>query len=792
MEMERIVVGSYIKPVNAFKKLEAAKLLRQNVYISGATGFGKTELIRQYLGREKYIYILCTQNQCDLSVIPHTAGRSVTVVVDNVNAIESADKQRQILELCRAQNLWVIVIGRSKTPSWLYDTMVTRNMLLITEEDLLLSEESIDGYLRSQDILLSPEELRYLRKKSEGNPFALVYTIQRLLSGARVGADLYDENSVLFQNYLVNGVISELNSELMSFLLKISIVDDFSESLAIVISGDPTAHRLIEGAMDSGNYIDRKNGIYTIRAQMLSALRKKAKIVYSDQELHQYAVLAGGFYEASGEDDKALALYARYNESPRIRELLIRNSRKNPETGYFIEMRDYYQMLSEQDIRSSPYLMSAMSMLYSLLMDFEKSEFWYGELKKYKDAATGTNAREALCLLAYLDISLPGRGSANLLKIILDGYRLMTEKSIAIPELSVTSNLPSLMNGGKDFCEWSKNDKKIAAAAGGILSVYLGKYGKGLVNAALAESLYEKGGDPYEVMSLISKARLEADAGGKTELSFAATGTLFRQYILLGEPENARSLLLSFENRARNENLKRLYPVIEAMRIRVSLMEGDAEAAEAWMHSAPDENEQFIPLYRYLYLTKIRCYIAVGQYGRAIPLMESLRYYAHRCDRTYIQMELGILSAIVRFRTGAQWKEDFIRVLEKICEYRFIPILSEFGTAVYDLLNQCEDLCKANEKIDPKWFARVRSETGRVARRYPMYLKSRTVAITGLQPMDIRILTCLADGLSVQKTAEKLSVNYETLRSRIKEIYRRLGARNKVEAVMTAREANLI
>lgn len=73
-----------------------------------------------------------------------------------------------------------------------------------------------------------------------------------------------------------------------------------------------------------------------------------------------------------------------------------------------------------------------------------------------------------------------------------------------------------------------------------------------------------------------------------------------------------------------------------------------------------------------------------------------------------------------------------------------------------------------------------------------MYLKSRTVAITGLQPMDIRILTCLADGLSVQKTAEKLSVNYETLRSRIKEIYRRLGARNKVEAVMTAREANLI
>lgn len=46
--------------------------------------------------------------------------------------------------------------------------------------------------------------------------------------------------------------------------------------------------------------------------------------------------------------------------------------------------------------------------------------------------------------------------------------------------------------------------------------------------------------------------------------------------------------------------------------------------------------------------------------------------------------------------------------------------------------------------------------------------------------------------MSVQKTAEKLNINYETLRSRIKEIYRRLDAKNKTEAVMMAREMKLI
>ena len=42
------------------------------------------------------------------------------------------------------------------------------------------------------------------------------------------------------------------------------------------------------------------------------------------------------------------------------------------------------------------------------------------------------------------------------------------------------------------------------------------------------------------------------------------------------------------------------------------------------------------------------------------------------------------------------------------------------------------------------------------------------------------------------KTAERLNMNFETLRSRIKELYRRLGAKNKTEAVMIAREMKII
>ncbi len=782
----------FIKPTAAFRKLEAAKTTKQNVYIYGATGFGKTELVKRYLQNDKYIYIPCFRNSCDLSAVPENNKRTVTVVIDNVNAVESDELRNEIKALCSRSSLWVIIVGRSKMPSWLYHTFVTCHMVLIPEEDLALTTEGIDRYMRAEGIILTEEELKYQRRCNEGNLLGVIYTAQQILAGKKIGREIYEENSMLFQTYLENNIISELSSELVEFLLKISIVDDFTPSLAAMITGNTAVAGLIERVLDSGNFLDFKNGVYSLRKQMRETLRRKAAKELSENDLHHYALLAGGYYESLDEDDKALMLYAEYNETNRIRDLLIKNSRRNPGSGYYVEMRKYYLMLSDEDIKSNIYLMSAMSMLYSMQLDFEKSEYWYNQLKNYRKSVKGSQQREAICQLAYLDVALPGRGSVNILQLIKDCSALLSKESLSVPEFSVTSNLPSLMNGGKDFCDWSKHDREIAATAGNIVCAFLGKYGKGLVNAALAESFYEKGGDPFEVISLASKAKLEAESGGKTELIFAATATLIRQYLSNGDIEGAKELLDSFENTARQNGMHKLLPNIEAMRCRLALYSNDMTTVEEWMKNAPDENSMFIALERYIYLTKIRCYIACEKHSEAFALIESLKYYAERCDRKYINMELDILGAIIRYRENSEWKTGFIKALEKICEYRFVPIIAKESTAVLNLLNECADSCRDNKKVNKDWMKRVITETGKYARFYPMYLKESAKDCSNLQPIDLRILSCLADGLSIQETAERLNIKFETLRSRIKEIYRKLGAKNKTEAVITARSLKLI
>lgn len=97
--------------------------------------------------------------------------------------------------------------------------------------------------------------------------------------------------------------------------------------------------------------------------------------------------------------------------------------------------------------------------------------------------------------LLYLKIALPHTGSTGLIDIFKNADLLLRDRKAVLPEFSVTSNLPSLMNGGKDFCEWSKHDKELARGIGIPVAFVLGKYGKGLVPMALAESYLEKGQD---------------------------------------------------------------------------------------------------------------------------------------------------------------------------------------------------------------------------------------------------------------------------------------------------------
>ena len=786
----------YIAPEAALRKLRAAKRLGQTVYIYGATGYGKTELVKQYLSKRRYRYISCTEDFAGLLETAQEEGkeaepRTVTVV-DDLHLLKDAEGRRAVLSLIKRRDVWLILICRSPIPVWLMPPYVGGGLLVITEDDLRLEKKETVAYMKSRGLDVTEEELEFVTQRSRGNAYIVRHAALKMLEGLRPGPKLEQEIAEAFAGYLESCVMVQWDSDLMEFLMQVSVADEFTLPFAEMVTGNSHAPELLERAVETGNFLSCKDGVYRLRPQLIRALRRRAAKEYSPQERAGHMYNAGLYYEMQGQIVPALAMFEQCGNKERIRELLIRNARLNPGNGYYFELRHYYLQMEEKKLEESPVLMAGMSMLYSLLLQEEESEYWYKKLEGFAAAAKGGRRREAVSRLAYLDIALPHRGSADMIGIMKKMPALIFDKGMSLPEFSVTSNCPSTMNGGKDFCHWSREDRKLAATIGKLVERVLGRYGKGLVKAALGESLYEKGEDTYEVLTLLARAKMEAEGGGTAELAFAAVGLQVRLDTFQGQIQTAGEVLASFEKSVIEQGAVQLLTNIAALRCRLALYRGDREAVLAWMGQAPDEDREFCILERYRYLTKVRCFLSLGEYLKAQVLLEKLRYYAEKCGRTYIRMEVRLLSAIAKYRTGGEWKEEFFHALKEACGYHFIRLVSEEGAAVQELFVAAGKSLLEKEVMDKAWLSRLMEETGKVAVRYPAYLKGRLAKAPDFCEAALSILRLQAEGKSASQIAGELSMKEATVKYHVKENYRKLGVCGKADAVLTARDLGIL
>lgn len=795
----------YIAPEAALKKLRAARGIRQAVYIYGATGYGKTELAKQYLHNRRYRYISCAEDAAALLELAgsgpyggrkkqkETGNESQAVaVLDDLHLLKSAEGRNAVLTLTQMQGLWLILIGRSPVPFWLMPSYVGGGFIVVTEDDLCLKEKDIAFYMETQGIALTGEELAFVCEKSRGNAYIVRHAALKIREGMRPGPGMQQEISDAFAEYLEGHVLVQWDSELLEFLMQVSVAEEFTLSLAETVTGNRHAAGLLGRASETGNFLVFEEGAYRLHPVLVKALRRRAAKTLGPEVLKDNAYNAGLWYEMHGRIVEALAMFEKCGNKERIRELLVRNARLNPGNGHYFELRRYYLNMEEKELEDSPVLMAGMSMLYSLLMQEEESEYWYQKVEKFASTAKGGQKREALSRLAYLSIALPHRGSMDMIGIMKKIPSLIFDKGIGLPEFSVTSNMPSTMNGGKDFCHWSGDDRKLASAIGKLVERVLGRYGKGLVKAALGESLYEKGEDNYEVLTLLTRARMEAEGGGVPEIAFAAVGLIVRLDTLQGEIQTAKEVLSSFEKGVREQGAVQLLPNINALKCRLALYEGDKKQTEGWLLEAPDEEKEFCILERYRYLTKVRCYLAAGEYLKAQSLLEKLRYYAEKCQRTYIRMEVNLLSAITKHRTGGAWKEEFLTALKEAESYQFLRLVSEEGAAVQELFTAAGKTFLEKEISDKKWLSRLMEETGKVSVRYPVYLKGQLAKAPDFCEAALSVLRLQAEGKSYGQIAEKLSIKEATVKYHARENYRKLGVSGKADAVLAARNLGVL
>lgn len=280
--------------------------------------------------------------------------------------------------------MWLVLAGRCPLPSWLTGPYVNGRLSVIPEEDLRLSEKEIAQLYLSWGVQL-PRNL--LEKRIiplvEGNPLGARLLAVEMSRGSSYTEELMNDLTRKFYEYLNQAIYSEWPEEIREMMMQLSLLEHFTIQQAEEMTGRSDVNRLLAQAAEMGNLFSFKDGGYTLRPAVINSMRLRMETVCDRVRENELLRRAGTICEKEGNIPRALKLYQDGQCEKEIYALLIDNARRYPGGGYYYELTPAYLALPEEEVRSSPDLIAARSMLYSLALNATESERWYAVLQEY-------------------------------------------------------------------------------------------------------------------------------------------------------------------------------------------------------------------------------------------------------------------------------------------------------------------------------------------------------------------------------------------------------------------------
>ncbi|MDD3164610.1 MAG: LuxR C-terminal-related transcriptional regulator [Oscillospiraceae bacterium] len=714
------------------------------------------------------------------------------LVVENLQLLQKAEEQRALCDWLQSNpDKHLILVGRGVTPGWLMPFRFT-GLLMTIDADALLFDRATTGRLLAQNAIeVSDAELTAIWQETTGYPLALALLCRHLASGERYGKAVADAvRRELFLHY-EQAVYLRFEVPLRLLLLNLAPFEQFDVELAKLVSGESHVGELL-GRLQRETTMLLYDGLEQCRFRPLfrSFLLWEMRQRYTVAEQNTLCSRAGLYYELREDYAHALACYSRCAEHRKVTALLIKYAEHHPGVDHFYELEEYYYALPREEVLRSPALLCGMSMVTALNLDYEQSEQWYAALQTYVSRLQRSDAefKDAQAKLAYLDIALPQRGSKGLIEIITSVFTILTSQELQLPTFSVTSSLPSILNGGKDFSEWTRRDELLYATMRKPVETILGRDGVGIADCALCESKFEKN-EEFSARLLALASRLgEIQRKGTPDIRFAAVGLLCRVQVSQGKAATALDTLQNLRDDFVETGQTRFLPNLDAMCCRIRLRLGDLDGAQIWYREkAPGSGARLRALWRYQYITSAMVQITIGEWDAALVTLAPLLEFTRYCGRTLDGLTIRLLMAICHFRQADEmWRDEFAAALDTAWDYRYIRPVAQLGAAVLPLLNAC--LWKG----DKDYFSRLLTQTRAQTVFYPDFLRRKTALAEPLSPSEQQVLRLICHNRSNQEIGDILGIKLATVKTHVNHILQKLDVKRRSEAKDAAESLHLI
>lgn len=761
------------------------------LFFSAPCGFGKTVTAEKLIRQTGKKYRGVSGDKVLFEQLIEDPDWEILFVDDLQMMQEEKDLQALCSLIRENPDRRFILASRGLPPGCLMAFQYTGLMSVLHADVLLFDREDIRKLFQEWEVPVTDSELSGVTKESIGHPLGVVITIRHMAEGQTFGPELVAGAFREVFRYFETAIYKRFDLNIRRFLLELAPFEQFDLDMARIVSGDPRVGEMLDWLQRNTTMLRYdETQRFHFWPQFRAFLMWEMDREYPEEKKKTLYSRGGMYYELKEDFVHAMDCYIRGGDHSKVSELLIRSAELHPGMGHYYEMEKYYHSLPEKEILASPALMQAMSMLCAMEMDYEKSEQWYEALKQFAEQCDRMDAggRQARSRLAWLDISLPQREVSGLTDTIPAVFRLLRGKEITLPPFSVTSTLPSIMNGGKDFSDWSKKDDMLYQVLRIPVEAVLGKDGVGLADCAIAESKFEKGEDiTHRMLSLVQRAG-EIQRNGTPDIEFAVTGLLIRSQMASGRSDDAVRTMEQLRTRFAENGLDRFLPNMDAMRCRMDLYVGDLDRADDWYREkAPRDLMKLNVMKRYQYLTQAMVELAAGKNQDVLLTLSSLELYCRTCRRHLDSIHLLIIRAIACWREKDKtWKTYLDEALDIAEEYQFIRPVSGYGAAVLPLLEEC------SRDDQDKWYLRLMAAVREQAAYYPAFLQPRTAPGESLTATELQILRLICADKSNAEIGKIMDIKLPTVKTHVSHILDKLGVSRRSEAKTAAKKRWLI
>jgi LuxR family maltose regulon positive regulatory protein len=259
----------------------------------------------------------------------------------------------------------------------------------------------------------------------------------------------------------------------------------------------------------------------------------------------------------------------------------------------------------------------------------------------------------------------------------------------------------------------------------------------------------------------------------------------------MGNPAGAVEAMDEADQITQNMDIVSLYNPAPAERARLSLAQGDLQQAVRWVE-ARGLNEHDEPSYaRELeYLVLARTMLNRNLPDRALALLEHLEASARAQLRMGSLIEIQVLQALGFQEAGKadQAMRALAQALMQAEPEGYIRTFVDEGPHMAALLHEA-----ASRGVTPDYVARLLSAFPSIDHGIQPPSSAATFPFNEpLSERELEILRLLAGGASNQEIAKFLSIALTTAKKHVSNIIRKLGVKNRTQAVSRGRDLGLL